>query len=51
VGRKTYKSEEARLKLRDILDEVMTGAGDVVIERYSKPTVVVEHSMRLIEIE
>jgi prevent-host-death family protein len=38
---KTYKSEEARLKLRDILDEVMTGAGDVVIERYNKPTAVV----------
>jgi prevent-host-death family protein len=38
---KTYKSEDARLKLRDILDDVMTGAAESVIERYGKPTAVV----------
>ncbi|MEZ4615606.1 MAG: type II toxin-antitoxin system prevent-host-death family antitoxin [Caldilineaceae bacterium] len=38
---KTYTSEDARLKLRNILDDVMTGAAESVIERYGKPTAVV----------
>jgi prevent-host-death family protein len=38
---KTYKSEDARLKLRDILDDVMTGRAESVIERHGKPTAVV----------
>ncbi len=37
---KTYGSEEARLKLRDILDDVNVGQ-ESVIERYSKPVAVV----------
>ncbi len=37
---KTYGSEEARLKLRDILDVVNVGQ-ESVIERYSKPVAVV----------
>ena len=36
----TMKSEEARNRLRDILDEAVAGR-EVVIERYSKPTAVV----------
>ncbi len=38
---KTFKSDEARLKLRDILDDVFRGDTEVVIERYNKPTAVV----------
>ncbi len=38
---KTYKSEDARLKLRDILDDVMTGQAESIIERHGKPTAVV----------
>lgn len=38
---KTFKSDEARLKLRDILDDVFRGDTEVIIERYSKPTAVV----------
>jgi prevent-host-death family protein len=34
------KSEEARLRMRDILDEVIAGK-EVIIERYAKPTAVV----------
>jgi prevent-host-death family protein len=37
---KTYGSEEARLKLRDILDDVGSGQ-ESVIERYNKPVAVV----------
>lgn len=37
---KTYGSEEARLKLRDILDDVNSGQ-ESVIERYNKPVAVV----------
>ena len=33
---KSFKSEEARIKMRDILDEVTAGR-EVVIERYNKP--------------
>ena len=38
---KTIGSDEARLKLRDILDDVYAGQHEVVIERYHKPTAVV----------
>ncbi len=38
---KTFKSDEARLKLRDILDDVWRGDTEVIIERYNKPTAVV----------
>jgi hypothetical protein len=37
---KTMGSDQARLKMRDILDDVIGGA-EVVIERYDKPTAVV----------
>lgn len=41
---KTVKSDEARTKMRDILDEVTAGR-DVVIERYNKPVgVMVPHA-------
>ena len=33
---KTIKSGEARIKWRDILDQVFSGKGDVVIERSGK---------------
>jgi prevent-host-death family protein len=36
----TVKSEQARNKMRDILDKVSAG-GEVVIERYDRPTAVV----------
>ena len=35
-----YKSDEARAKLRDILDEVTAGR-EVVIQRYDKPVGVI----------
>ncbi len=38
---KTYKAEDARAKMRDILDDVTTGTTEVVIERHGKPTAVV----------
>lgn len=38
---KTFKSDEASLKLSDILDDVFRGDTEVVIERYNKPTAVV----------
>jgi len=38
---KTFKSDEARLKLRDILDDVLRGDTEVIIERYNKPSAVV----------
>ena len=41
MNTKIIGSDEARLKLRDILDDVQTGATEVVIERYHKPTAVV----------
>lgn len=37
---KIYKSDEARLKLRDILDDTIAGQ-ESVIERYNKPVAVV----------
>jgi len=43
MAMKSFKSEEARIKMRDILDEVTAGR-EVVIERYNKPVgVVVPH--------
>lgn len=42
---KTIKSEEARIKMRDILDEVTAGR-EIVIERYNKPVgVIVPHAL------
>ena len=38
---KTLSSEEARTNLRDVMDEVMTGESEIVIERHGKPTVAV----------
>ncbi len=37
---KTVTGEDARIKMRDILDDVNTGA-EVVIERYRRPAAVV----------
>ena len=36
----TITSEQARIKMRDILDDVL-GGKEVIIERYAKPTAVV----------
>lgn len=41
MATKTMRSEEARIKMRDILDEVYAGNTEVVIERYNRPTAVV----------
>lgn len=42
---KTFKRDEARSKLRDILDEVTAGR-EVMIERYNQPVgVVVPHTL------
>lgn len=42
---KTIKSEEARVKMRDILDEVTAGR-EIMIERYNKPVgVIVPHAL------
>ncbi|MCE7985543.1 MAG: type II toxin-antitoxin system Phd/YefM family antitoxin [Caldilinea sp. CFX5] len=42
---KTIKSEEARSKMRDILDDVTAGR-EVVIERYNKPVgVIIPHAL------
>ena len=38
---KTLSSEEARTNLRDVMDEVMAGESEIVIERHGKPTVAV----------
>ncbi len=38
---KTFNSGDARLKLRDILDDVIGGDTEVVIERYNKPSAVI----------
>ena len=38
---KTVRSEEARTHLRDVMDAVITGEAEVVIERHGKPTVAV----------
>jgi len=40
MSRLMMKSDEARTKMRDILDEVTAGR-EVVIARYNKPTAVV----------
>lgn len=37
---KTMTSEDVRIRLRDVLDDVHTGA-EVIIERYRKPAAVV----------
>jgi len=37
----TVKSREARIKWRDILDQVYAGSGDVVVERSGKPVAVI----------
>ena len=36
---KTVSSEDARNRLRDVMDEVITGDAEVIIERHGKPTV------------
>lgn len=38
---KTFNSVDARVKLRDILDDVISGDTEVVIERYNKPSAVI----------
>ena len=38
---KTMKSEDARIRFRDVMDEVSAGSTEVVVERYHKPTVVI----------
>ena len=45
MSTRTVKSEEARIKMRDLLDEVSTG-GEVIIERYNKPVgVIIPHAL------
>ena len=38
---KSYESNRARAKWRDVLDMAASGGSDVVIERYGKPVVAV----------
>lgn len=38
---KTFTSVDARANFRDILDDVISGDNEVVIERYNKPSAVV----------
>lgn len=40
MGTTTVKSGEARIKWRDLLDQVLTGRGDVMIERNGKKVAV-----------
>jgi prevent-host-death family protein len=40
VNTKVYSSEQARAKLRDVLDTAVAGQ-NIIIERYGKPTVAV----------
>ncbi|MCE7980243.1 MAG: type II toxin-antitoxin system Phd/YefM family antitoxin [Caldilinea sp. CFX5] len=38
---KTYGAEEVRAKMRDVLDDILTGEAEAIIERNGKPTAVV----------
>jgi prevent-host-death family protein len=38
---KTYGAEEVRIKMRTVLDDILTGEAEAVIERNGKPTAVV----------
>lgn len=38
---KTVTSEDARTRLRDVMDEVITGESEIIIERHGKPMVAV----------
>ena len=48
---KTYGAEEVRVKMRDVLDDVLTGEAEAVIERNGKPTAVVISYKRWQQIE
>ena len=41
MGIQVVNTNDARLKWRDIVDSTAAGKGDVVVERYGKPMVVV----------
>jgi hypothetical protein len=38
---KTMKSEEVRSQWRDVIDDVLMNQAEIVVERYSKPTVAI----------
>jgi prevent-host-death family protein len=38
---KTYGAEEVRAKMRDVLDDILAGEAEAIIERNGKPTAVV----------
>ena len=48
---KTYGAEEVRIKMRDVLDDVLTGEAEALIERNGKPTAVVISYTRWQQIE
>lgn len=48
---KTYGAEDVRVKMRTVLDEVMTGEAEAIIERNGKPTAVVISYKRWQQIE
>ena len=43
---KTIKSGEARIRWRDVLDQVFAGKGDVVIERSGRDVAVLKRIFR-----
>jgi prevent-host-death family protein len=48
---KTYGAEEVRIKMRDVLDDILTGEAEAIIERNGKPTAVVISYKRWQQIE
>lgn len=48
---KTYGAEEVRVKMRDVLDDILAGEAEAVIERNGKPTAVVISYKRWQQIE
>ena len=48
---KTYGAEEVRIKMRDVLDDVLAGEAEAIIERNGKPTAVVISYKRWQQIE
>jgi len=48
---KTYGAEEVRVKMRDVLDDILAGAAEAIIERNGKPTAVVISYKRWQQIE
>ena len=48
---KTYGAEEVRIKMRDVLDDILAGEAEAIIERNGKPTAVMISYKRWQQIE